>query len=79
MWRTQTCFNGCKWSADCIVGFEDDGRPECTKDTREISLVCVKPLETCEVYVNQFELCFSSKLCFSVPIVFISIAAANIL
>lgn len=81
VWRTQTCFNGCKRAADCITGFSEDGRPECSRDTRENSLVCVKPDTTCETYVNQFEVCFAAgdKLCFSVQIIVIGIAAANLI
>lgn len=51
MWRTHTCFKSCRGPAECLLGYEDDGRPECTKDNRGEGIYCVLPDSACENFV----------------------------
>jgi hypothetical protein len=48
-------------------------------ETRETALLCIKPTEMCETYVNPFETCFESSnvICFSVYIVLVGILLGN--
>lgn len=80
-WETHTCFNSCKRPADCMLGFDDDLRTECTKATRDQGLICVMPSTPCENYIMSTEFCFDSakSVCIDFRFIFLALFIGNVL
>ena len=78
-WKTHTCFKACHSPADCLLGFEDDMRQECTKENRETGIYCLLPESPCENYVTENEECpgGDKTMCINWGIVFLAIFIAN--
>lgn len=81
MWQTHTCFKSCKSTADCLLGYEDDDRPECTKATKDDGLFCAFPSTPCENYVKLEDECPGGDytMCINWSTVFLAIFLSNIL
>jgi hypothetical protein len=81
MWRTQTCFPACSSPADCFLGYDNDGRPECNKTNRNDGLYCVMPEESCEDFVTTDDVCANGDYttCLNWQIIIVSIVISNII
>ena len=80
-WRTHACFPPCRSPGDCMLGFEDDNRPQCTKQNKNDGLFCVIPEDTCEVYVNGDDVCYGSNnsICLNWKNIILAIFISNVL
>lgn len=78
-WRTHACFPPCRSPGDCMLGFDDDDRPQCTKLNRQDGIYCVMPQDSCEVYVNANDVCFGADygICINWSNIILAIFIAN--
>jgi hypothetical protein len=81
MWRTHTCFKPCRGPAECLLGYEDDSRPECTKENRDDGILCVMPQSECENYVKVDDECPGGNytMCLNWSVIILSIFLSNML
>lgn len=81
MWMTHTCFKPCRGPAECLLGYEDDDRAECTKDNRNSGILCVQQEAKCESYVTADDECFDNDLtmCLNWNSIFLAIFLANMI
>ena len=81
MWMVHTCFPACKTYADCLLGFEDDRRPQCTAETLDAGLYCLTPSTPCENFVTASEICLNAakSVCIDLKIIALGVIIGNIL
>jgi hypothetical protein len=64
------------------LGFEDDMREECTKETRDQGMFCLIPdLNECETFTMSDEICFNEakQTCIKISFIFLSVLIANVI
>lgn len=78
---THTCFRACRKPADCLLGFENDGRSECTKLTQNNGILCLLPEAPCENFVTASEICLDDEksTCLDWSVIILSIFIGNML
>jgi len=77
-----TCFPACKTYADCLLGFEDDMRPQCTSQSQNDGLYCLIPdLTPCENFITASEICLDSAktICIDLKFIALGVIIGNIL
>ena len=80
MWSTHTCFKYCRSPADCLLGFDDDNREQCTKKTKDQGIYCLISGETaCENYVMAGEICLDhmKTICLNWSFIVLAIFLGN--
>jgi hypothetical protein len=79
-WKVHTCFNPCKGPGDCLQGFDDDTRQECTKDNKKSGVYCLLPETPCEDFVTLEDECPNGdySMCVNWNHIFLVIFLANL-
>lgn len=80
-WQAHACFDFCKKNSDCLLGFDEDSRPECNSTNKNSALLCLLPSEDCENFVLQGEICFDSaeQYCYKTGYIIIGVLLGDFL